>query len=174
MTWPEVSHRASLLTAALLEFSTRATRAWTIAGCRSRNRTTAQIAALTLPFEKPIQYPHQRPISVSQIHNDPPRRDALAVLDVQVPAVFQKPLQSATRFFVGGVVVEELDGDDVVAGDAAEAIASVDVGAGVEHELGEFGVKVGLRGDGMHQGCGTGDVAPCCWKLASSWSFVLV
>ena len=64
--------------------------------------------------------------------------------------MFQKPLQSATRFFVGGVVVEELDGDDVVAGDAAEAISSVDVGAGVEHELGEFGVKVGLRGDGMH------------------------
>ena len=64
--------------------------------------------------------------------------------------MFQKPLQSAIRFFVGCVVVEELDGDDVVGGDAAEAVASVDVGAGGEHELGEFGVEVGLCADGVH------------------------
>ena len=112
-------------------------------------------------LEKPIQNPGQRSISVSQIDNDPPRRDILAVLDIQVPAVFQKPLQSATRFFMGCVVVEELDGDDVVADYAAEAISLIDVGAGIEHELCEFGVKVGLRADGMHQSRRTGDVAPC-------------
>ena len=161
MTWPELSHRASLFTAALLELPIRTTWARTVARCRSCNRTAVQVAALTLLLEKAIQNPHQRPISVSQSHNDLPRGYALAVLDVQISAVFQEPLQSKTRFFVGCVVVEELDGDDVVDGDAAEAVAVVDVGAGGEHELGEVGVEVGFCADGMHQGCGTGDVAPC-------------
>ena len=138
------------MTAALLEFPARATRAWAVASCRFRNRTAVQEAALTLLLKKAIQNPHQRPISVFQSHNDLPRGNVLAVLDVQIPAVFQKPLQSATRFFVGCVVVEELDGDDVVGGDATEAVAAVDVGAGGEHELGEGGVEVGFCADGVH------------------------